>query len=223
MQIIYNDDYLNSKYTDKVNIFQREISEHPFILLARPRKNIYNNKINQNQFLQRVEKIIDSGLKFLELPWEDNDNWLTLMQRLRLKFPNILIGSSTIKNKKSIDDSLKIGLNFSMMRFWDKELFNYSKDKNFLLIPGLRQLNHLNAAIFCNCKIIKIFPVKEKEQILDINKFKKNTFIGAGDLSIKELDDYKSLGYSAIIIGQKGFDGKIFDPQIFEYLKTKIN
>ena len=56
MQIIYNDDYLNSKYTDKVNIFQREISEHPFILLARPRKNIYNNKINQNQFLQRVEK-----------------------------------------------------------------------------------------------------------------------------------------------------------------------
>ena len=208
MQIIYNDDYLNSKYTDKVNIFQREISEHPFILLARPRKNIYNNKINQNQFLQRVEKIIDSGLKFLELPWEDNDNWLTLMQRLRLKFPNIQIGSSTIKNKKSIDDSLHIGLNFSMMRFWDKELFNYSKENNFLLIPGLRQLNHLNEAISYNCKIIKIFPVKEKEPILDLNNFKKITFIGAGDLSIKDLNNYKSLGYKAIIIGQKGFDGE---------------
>ena len=219
MQIIYNDDYLNSKYTDKVNIFQREISEHPFILLARPRKNIYNNKINQNQFLQRVEKIIDSGLKFLELPWEDNDNWLTLMQRLRLKFPNILIGSSTIKNKKSIDDSLHIGLNFSMMRFWDKELFNYSKENNFLLIPGLRQLNHLNEAISYNCKIIKIFPVKEKELILDLNNFKKITFIGAGDLSIKDLNNYKSLGYKAIIIGQKGFDGENFDPQIFQYLK----
>ena len=223
MQIIYNDDYLNSKYTDKVNIFQREISEHPFILLARPRKNIYNNKINQNQFLQRVEKIIDSGLKFLELPWEDNDNWLTLMQRLRLKFPNILIGSSTIKNKKSIDDSLHIGLNFSMMRFWDKELFNYSKENNFLLIPGLRQLNHLNEAISYNCKIIKIFPVKEKETILDLNNFKKITFISAGDLSINDLEDYKSLGYKAIIIGQKGFNGENFDLQIFQYLKTKLN
>ena len=157
MQIIYNDDYLNSKYTDKINIFQKKISEHPFILLARPRKNIYENKINQNEFLQRVEKIIDSGLKFLELPWEDNDNWLTLMQRLKLNFPNIQIGSSTIKNKKSIDDSLYIGLNFSMMRFWDKELFNYSKEKNFLLIPGLTQLNHLNEAISYNCKMIKIF------------------------------------------------------------------
>ena len=219
MQIIYNDDYLNSKYTDKINIFQKKISEHPFILLARPKKNIYDNKINQNEFLQRVEKIIDSGLKFLELPWEDNDNWLTLMQRLRLKFPNIQIGSSTIKNKKSIDDSLHIGLNFSMMRFWDKELFNYSKENNFLLIPGLRQLNHLNEAISYNCKIIKIFPAKEKEPILDLNNFKKITFIGAGDLSIKDLNNYKSLGYKAIIIGQKGFDGENFDPQIFQYLK----
>ena len=223
MQTSAASDVYKRQYTDKVNIFQREISEHPFILLARPRKNIYNNKINQNQFLQRVEKIIDSGLKFLELPWEDNDNWLTLMQRLRLKFPNIQIGSSTIKNKKSIDDSLHIGLNFSMMRFWDKELFNYSKENNFLLIPGLRQLNHLNEAISYNCKIIKIFPVKEKEPILDLNNFKKITFIGAGDLSIKDLNNYKSLGYKAIIIGQKGFDGENFDPQIFQYLKMKLN
>jgi len=223
LQTIYNDDYLSLKYSEKINVFQKDISKHPFILLARPTKNIYENKINQNEFIQRVEKIIEAGLKFLELPWEDNDNWLTLMQRLRIKFPNIQIGSSTIKNKKSIDESLHIGLNFSMMRFWDKELFNYSKEKNFLLIPGLRQLNHLNEAISYDCKIIKIFPVKKKEQILDINKFENNTFIGAGDLSIKDLEDYKSLGYNAIIIGQKGFDGENFDPQIFQYLKTKLN
>ena len=223
MQIIYNDDYLNSKYSDKINIFQKKISEHPFIVLVRPLQEIYESQKNQNEFVHRIEKIIGAGLNILELPWEDNDNWLTLMQRLRLKFPNIQIGSSTIKNKKSIDDSLHIGLNFSMMRFWDKELFNYSKENNFLLIPGLRQLNHLNEAISYNCKIIKIFPVKEKEPILDLNNFKKITFIGAGDLSIKDLDDYKSLGYKAIIIGQKGFDGENFDPQIFQYLKMKLN
>ena len=223
MRIIYNDDFLESKYTEKINIFQKNISEQPFILLARPSKNIFENKINQNEFIQKVEKIIEAGLMSLELPWEDNDDWLTLMQRLRLKFPNIQIGSSTIKSKKSIDDSLDIGLNFSMMRFWDKELFNYSKEKNFLLIPGLRQLDHLNEAISYNCKIIKIFPVKEKEPKLDLNNFKKITFIGAGDLSIKDLEEYKSLGYKAIIIGQKGFDGENFDPQILQYLKTKLN
>jgi len=219
LQTIYNDDYLTSKYIEKINIFQKNIVDHPFILLARPTNKIYENNCIQNEFIQKVENIIGAGLKILELPWHDSDNWLNLMQRLRLKFPNIQIGSSTIKNKKSIDDSLHIGLNFSMMRFWDKELFNYSKEKNYLLIPGLRQLNHLNEAISDNCKIIKIFPVKEKEPILDLNDFKKITFIGAGDLSIKELEDYKSLGYKAIIIGQKGFDGDNFDPQIFQYLK----
>ena len=223
MQIISNNDDLNLEYVDKINKFQKNICDNPFILLLRPRKEIYLNDNNQNNFVQTLEEIIGAGLKMIELPWEDNDNWLALMQRLRYRFPNIHLGSSTIKNKKAIDDSLFIGLNFSMMRFWDKDLFNYSREKNFLLIPGLRKLNHLNDAISCNCKIIKIYPVKEKEQILNINNFKKITFIGAGDLSIKDLEDYKSFGYNAIIIGQKGFDGETFDPNIFKYLNTKLN
>ena len=223
MQIISNNGDLTPKYVDKINLFQKNISNHPFVLLLRPTKKIYDNETNQSILIQRLEKVIEAGINFLELPWEDNDNWLNLMKRLRLKFPNIQLGSSTIKNEKSIDDSLYIGLNFSMMRFWDKDLFNYSKEKNFLLIPGLRQLNHLNEAISCNCKIIKIYPVKEKEQILDINNFKKITFIGAGDLSIKDLEDYKSFGYNAIVIGRKGFDGENFDPNIFKYFKKKLN
>ena len=223
MQTIYDNDNLNFKDIKRINKFNKNISKHPFILLVRPSKRVYENKIIKKNFFQEMEKIIEAGLQFLELPWEDNDQWYSLMQSLRKKFPNIQLGSSTIVNKNSIDDSLSIGLNFSMMRFWDKELFNYSKEKNFLLIPGLRQLNKLNEAISYNCKVIKIFPVKEKEPILDLNNFKKITFIGAGDLSIKDLEDYKSLGYKSIIIGQKGFDGENFDPQIFQYLKTKFN
>ena len=91
MQIIYNDDFISSKYIEKINIFQKNISEHPFILLARPSKKIYENKINQNEFIQRLEEVIGGGLNFLELPWEDSDNWLTLMQRLRLKLSLIHI------------------------------------------------------------------------------------------------------------------------------------
>ena len=223
MQIISSDDDLTIKYLNQISIFQKKISDQPFILLLRPKRVIYDNVEIQNEFIHRIEKLIEAGLKFVELPWENNVNWLTLMQRLRYKFPNIHLGSSTILSKKSIDDSLLIGLNFSMMRFWDMDLFNYSKEKNFLLIPGLKKLNHLNEAISCNCKIIKIYPVKEKENILDIKYFNNITFIGAGDLSIKDLEDYKSIGYNAIIVGQKGFDGENFDPHIFKYLKTKFN
>ena len=220
MQTIYDNDNLNFKDIKRINKFNKNISKHPFILLVRPSKRVYENKIIKNNFFQEMEKIIEAGLQFLELPWEDNDQWYSLMQSLRKKFPNIQLGSSTIVNKNSIDDSLSIGLNFSMMRFWDKDLFNYSKEKDFLLIPGLRQLDHLNEAISNKCKIIKIYPVKNKEEILDINQFKKISFIAAGDLSIKDLEKYKSFGYKSIIIGQKGFDGKMFDPNIFKYLNT---
>ncbi len=220
MQTIYDNDNLNFKDIKRINKFNKNISKHPFILLVRPSKRVYENKIIKKNFFQEMEKIIEAGLQFLELPWEDNDQWYSLMQSLRKKFPNIQLGSSTIVNKNSIDDSLSIGLNFSMMRFWDKDLFNYSKEKDFLLIPGLRQLDHLNEAISNKCKIIKIYPVKNKEEILDINQFKKISFIAAGDLSIKDLEKYKSFGYKSIIIGQKGFDGKMFDPNIFKYLNT---
>jgi len=223
LQIIYSKGDSNLKYLKKINTFKKNISKHRFILLVRPAKKVYEHKTKQNDFVEKLEKLVEAGLNFVELPWEDNVDWLNLMQRLRFKFPNIQLGSSTIKNKKSIDDSLDIGLNFSMMRFWDRNLFNYSKEKNFLLIPGLRQLNHLNEAISHNCKIIKIYPVNEKEQILDINNFKKITVIGAGDLSIKDLEDYKSFGYDAIIIGQKGFDGENFDLNLFKHLNTKLN
>ena len=52
---------------------------------------------------------------------------------IKIKYPRINLGSASIVNKQSIEDSLKIGLNFSMMKFWDKDLFNYAQSKNYLL------------------------------------------------------------------------------------------
>ena len=40
---------------------------------------------------------------------------------IKLKFPRINLGSAYIVNKQPIEDSLKIGLNFSMIKFWVKD------------------------------------------------------------------------------------------------------
>ena len=45
-------------------------------------------------------------------------------------------------------------------------------------------------------------------------------FIAAGGLSINDLKTCKSLGYKAIVIGDKAFKNKKFDPKIFEWLKN---
>ena len=128
--------------------------------------------------------------------------------------------SASIVNEQSIEDSLKIGLNFSMMKFWDKDLFNYANSKNYLLIPGIKNLKDLEEAIHLNCNIIKIYPIKSKDSLIDILNYKNIDFIAAGGLSINDVKTYKSLGYKAIVIGNKGIKNKKFDPKICEWLKN---
>ena len=107
-----------------------------------------------------------------------------------------------------------------MMKFWDKDLFNYAKSKNYLLIPGIKNLKDLEEAINLNCNIIKIYPIKSKDISIDIINYKNVDFIAAGGLSINDVKTYKSLGYKSIVIGDKAIINKKFDPKIFEWLKN---
>jgi len=107
-----------------------------------------------------------------------------------------------------------------MMKFWDKDLFNYAQSKNYLLIPGINNLNELKEAIDLNCNIIKIYPIKSQDNSIDILNYKNIDFIAAGGLSINDLKTYKSLGYKAVVIGDKAIKNKKFDTKIYEWLKN---
>ncbi len=207
-----------------MNIKEDSFSDLPlkesFFLLVKPEDNIYSNTSIRNSFFEELGILVKLGLKNLEISWSKNEKWLDFVFEIKLKFPGMNIGSASIVNKQSIEDSLKIGLNFSMMKFWDKDLFNYSKSKNYLLIPGIKNLKDLEEAINLNCNIIKIYPIKSKDSSIDILNFKSIDFIAAGGLSINDIKTYKSFGYKAIVIGDKGIINKKFDPKICEWLKN---
>ena len=204
----------------KKDSFSDLLLKESFFLLVKPEDNIYSNTSIRNSFFEELGSLVKLGLKNIEISWSNNEKWLDFVSEIKLKFPRINLGSASIVNKQSIEDSLKIGLNFSMMKFWDKDLFNYAKSKNYLLIPGIKNLKDLEEAINLNCNIIKIYPIKSKDISLDILNFKNIHFIAAGGLSINDVKTYKSLGYKAIVIGDKGIINKKFDPKIFEWLKN---
>ena len=156
---------------EKINILKKTLAIQSFILLARPNDSIYKSEIAKKKFIQDLTLIVEKGLLILEIPWFDNENWLDLMSDLRSRFPYLLIGSASLINKKSIDDSLKLDLNFSMMRTWNKDLFTYSKINNYLLIPGMTSIKDLKEAISYKCCTIKIFPIANKDLLLNINKY----------------------------------------------------
>ena len=205
---------------EKINNFKKFINIQSFILLARPKDIVYESDIAKKKFIQDLSLIVDKGLLILEIPWVDNKNWFNLMTDLKSKFPHLQIGSASLINKKSIDDSLKLNLNFSMMRFWNKDLYLYSKTKDYFLIPGMTSIKDFKEAISYNCCMIKIFPVAKKDIILDINKFNKISFVGAGDIAIDDINKFKSYGYQGVVVGKKGYDGEKFDPEIFKILNT---
>ena len=191
-----------------------------FFLLLKPEDNIYSNTSIRNALFEELESLVKLGLKNIEISWSKNEKWLDFVSEIKLNFPRINLGSASIVNKQSIEDSLKIGLNFSMMKFWDKDLFNYARSKNYLLIPGIKNLKDLEEAINLNFNIIKIYPIKSKASSIDILNFESIDFIAAGGLSINDVKTYKSLGYKAIVIGDKGVIKKKFDPKIHEWLKN---
>ncbi len=200
--------------------FSELLNKESFFLLIKPEDNIYSNTSIRNSFFEELESLVKLGLKNIEISWSNNKNWLDFVSDIKIKYPRINLGSASLVNKKSIEDSLKIGLNFSMMKFWDKDLFNYAKSNNYLLIPGIKNLKDLKEAINLNCNIIKIYPIKSKDSSIDILNYKNIDFIAAGGLSISDVKTYKSLGYKAIVIGDKGIKNKKFDPKIFEWLKN---
>jgi len=204
----------------KRDCFSDLLLKQSFFLLVKPEDNIYSNTSVRDSLFEELGSLVKLGLNNIEISWSNNEKWMDFVSEIKLNFPRINLGSASIVNKQSIEDSLKIGLNFSMMKFWDKDLFNYSKSRNYLLIPGINNLKDLEEAINLNCNIIKIYPIKSKASSIDILNFKKIDFIAAGGLSIDDIKTYKSFGYKAIVIGDKGITKKKFDPKIYEWLKN---
>jgi len=204
----------------KEDSFSELLKKESFFLLIKPEDNIYSNTSIRNSFFEELESLVKLGLNNIEISWSKNVDWLDFVSEIKLNFPRINLGSASIVNKQSIEDSLKIGLNFSMMKFWDKDLFYYAKSKNYLLIPGIKNLKDLEEAINFNCNIIKIYPIKSKDNLIDILNYKNIDFIAAGGLSINDLKTCKSLGYKAVVVGDKAIINKKFDQKIYEWLKN---
>ena len=213
----------SDKHNKKIDFFSKNLEKKSFFLLLKPHEKIYTNDLNRELIERQIEKLTQRGFKNIEISWSDNKYWCHFVSNLKLKFPKLNLGSASIINKRSIDDSIKIGLNYSMMKFWDKDLLNYSNSKNHLLIPGIKNLEDLNEAVDLNCKIIKIYPVKAKNKLINLSQYKNIDFIAAGNLSISDLPLYKSLGYKAIVVGDKGFKNREIDPKIYKFLKEISN
>ena len=217
-----SDQQISTSLKVKKDSFTRHLELESFFLLIKGDDETYSNFRKRQIIENSINKIVKAGLINLEISWSNNEKWLDFVSKIKFQYPHINLGSASIVNKKSIDDSLKIGLKYSMMKYWDRDLYNYAKENKHLLIPGIKNVEQLQEAINCNCKIIKIYPIKSKDELIDPLDYKDIVFIAAGGLSIQDIDMHKELGYKAIVVGEKGIKEGKLDETIIALLK-KIN
>ena len=68
--------------------------------LKKPTHNIYTNAVSKDLVEKELELLIKAGFKNIEISWSHNENWLDYVSNLRLKFPNLYLGSASVRNKK---------------------------------------------------------------------------------------------------------------------------
>ena len=108
---------------NKIYNFKQILAIQSFILLARPKDIVYKSEVAKKIFIQDLNSIVERGLLIVEIPYVDNTNWLDLMSDVRSKFPYLQLGSASLINKKSIDDSIKLHLKKSKESINTKLLF----------------------------------------------------------------------------------------------------
>ena len=59
----------------------------------------------RNSFFEELECLVKFGLKNIEISWSNNKNWLDLLFDIKTKYPRVNLGSASIVNKQSIEDS----------------------------------------------------------------------------------------------------------------------
>jgi len=85
----------------KEDSFSDLLLKESFFLLIKLENNIYSNTFIRNSFFEELESLIKLGLKNIEISWSNNENWLDFVSEIKLKYPEINLGSASIVNKQS--------------------------------------------------------------------------------------------------------------------------
>ncbi len=179
----------------------------PLIVVIRLDSNFFDIPKKRYNLLLKIEKLSNYGIKNIELGWDSNPEFISLILEIKNNFKSINIGVASILSKNSLDSILSLDLNYSMSPIFNKEIHLKAIKYNQLLIPGISCINNFKEALDLGYRIIKVFPASKLgiKFITELRNYKKENifFIGAGGIKSTNLEKLLKSGYDALIIGRE--------------------
>ncbi len=191
----------------KQNNLIKSLRIQPLIVVIRLEHNFFNLSKEKENLLSKIEKLSNFGIKNIEIGWDSNPEWVNLILEIKKRFKSINIGVASISSRQSLESILSLDINYSMSKFFNKEIHIQAIEYNQLIIPGISNIENFKEAIDLGYKIVKIFPASKLgiNFINELKDFKKKDifFIGAGGIKSKNLKKFLKSGYDALVIGRE--------------------
>ena len=192
---------------DKQSKLINSLLIQPLIVVIRLEVDFFNNSSKRDNLLLKIKNLSGYGVKNVEIGWDSNPEWISLISQIKNNFNCINLGAASITSIQALDSILSLDLSYAMSPFFNKRVHLKAIKHNQLVIPGVSSIENFKEAINLGYKIIKIYPASNLGiQFLNkLKSFKKNDlfFIGAGGIKSSDLKYLLDNGYNALAIGKE--------------------
>ena len=208
---------------DKQSKLINSLLIQPLIVVIRLDIDFFNTTFNRDNLLLKIKNLSDYGVRNIEIGWDSNPEWITLISQIKNDFNCINVGAASVTSIQALDSILSLDLNYSMSPIFNREVHLKAIKHNQLVIPGVSSIENFKEAINLGYKIIKIYPASNLgiEFLNKLKSFEKYDifFIGAGGIKSSDLKDLLKNGYNALAIGKELNDQIAYD-NLKIWLKT---
>ena len=78
--------------------------------------------VSKNPLFSLMEHLTAEGVKHIEIAWSSHTLWISLINELRLCFPNVCLGAAAITSSKAVSTIAELNLDYAMTPIWSSAL-----------------------------------------------------------------------------------------------------
>ncbi|MEB3351212.1 MAG: bifunctional 4-hydroxy-2-oxoglutarate aldolase/2-dehydro-3-deoxy-phosphogluconate aldolase [Cyanobacteriota bacterium] len=107
---------------------------------------------------QALERLLDLGLRHVEIAWQPLPCWVEQMADLVVRFPQVALGAASVCLPQALKDAAEAGCRYAVSPVLDPELLRQASDLDLHLVPGVLTATEVHRARQLGCSVVKLFP-----------------------------------------------------------------
>ena len=192
--------------SDRQQWLMASLRRQPLIIVLRPKESDLLGPFLQSLLCQRLDQLVDLGVRHIEIAWMDHFLWSDLIATIRLRHPTLQLGVASVTSQRGLQAVIDLDLPYAMSPLLDQGLVSMAHQHNCCLVPGVMTPTEIRQALVLGCHLVKLFPAL----VLGLDYRRQISapmgdlpfMIAAGGLTVADLDPWLSAGYDAIALGR---------------------